>query len=108
MNIFKIISDLLFTLFGQRLVGYRTKIVAVITFVTGLLTYFSTDFVTLLCNSFSVCLTSDNKLIAFTVMAMSALQYIMRLFSNTEDAPAGRFLKRFTSNYKDEVRMLKR
>lgn len=107
-NPIKLFIDLLLNIFGERLVGYRTKIFALGSVLTVVYDFISKDLSAVLCENYHVaCDLPNQKYWHVIVVIMATVTYIMRNFSNTPAGNETRLLKRFKKGYKEEVRLLR-
>jgi hypothetical protein len=102
------VIDFILSIFGNRLKGYRTKIIAILQVILGVSTFLSNDVATFVCNTFHLaCDIQNAKWFGIFLTVKGIIDYILRAISNTPAAPASQFLKRFTGNYKQEVEKLR-
>ena len=106
MKIFQLI-DLIWLLVGERFKGYHIKILSIIGYITGTITFFKEEVIVFLCDTFKYCIDLDSKV----MVAIMAINFYLiqkaRTLVTTESAPLLSLGKRFKDGYKEEVQKLK-
>lgn len=101
--------DFIFSIFGNRFKGYRTKIIAVLQIILGVTTFLSNEFAVFLCKTFHIaCDLESMKWFASYATIIGLISYVLRKFTDTPDGDNVQFLKRFTGDYKQEVQKLRK
>lgn len=106
MKIFQLI-DLLWLLVGERFKGYHIKILSIIGYTTGSITFFKEEVISFLCDTFQYCISLDSKVMVAVMAINFYLIQKARTLVTTESAPLLKLGKRFKEEYKEEVQKLK-
>lgn len=103
------IIDLLYSVFGNRLKGYRTKITAILQVVIASWLFATIQFKSFFCETFNAFCNPLESYSWWPVafMVFGALQYILRKFTDTVPGSMPQLLRRFGKGYKEEVQKLR-
>lgn len=101
------IIDFLFLLIGERFKGYHIKILAILNYLIGTITFFNEKIVAFLCDTFQYCISLDSKVMVALLTINSILIHAARKFVTTESAQLLKLPKRFQKGYQEEVQKLK-